>query len=117
MVNLLNDGSAQPSVFTLKEKSIAAVVNYTFTFTHVTSGEVIAFDIAASSDTSTNKDRYNLFDLGSYFDGKEPGQWKYLVIDKERLTELETGSMTLTGANVDLTGHEINLTISGYNGE
>ena len=116
MVNLVNDGTSQKAVFTLTEKAIYAVVNYRFTFTHVTTKGVTTFDIAATEDETTNLKRYNLFDIGSYFLDKEVGQYKYKVIDADRGVILETGSMTLTGAAVTVTGHQIELTINGYNG-
>jgi hypothetical protein len=116
MVNLVNDGSKQKAVFTLTEKASYTVSNYRFTFTHVTTKEVIIFYIPATEDLTTNLKRYNLFQIGTFFENKEVGQYKYKVTDADTGVILETGSMTLRGAAVTITGHEIALTITGYNG-
>jgi hypothetical protein len=121
MVNLNNSGDKQKAIFTLAEKALTEINAYVFRFTHVTTGELVEFTLQLTDDTSTSQTRYNKFEIGTYFQDKTPGQWKYRVLygierEEDPGTELETGSMILTGVPVSFTGQEITLTTTGYNG-
>jgi hypothetical protein len=109
VLNLKNYVTSQTIVVTLNE--IEDAINILFEFTHVTSNNTIMFTLHYTDDLSTNKKRYNEFDVLDNFFNKEVGQYKYKIINADSQNTLEIGAAILFGEPINIISEKTDIKI------
>jgi hypothetical protein len=116
---LFRKGQTETVVLTLSERQTITDANYLFVFTSRSTNEVVKFVIVNSSDESTDKTRYNQFDIvvNTYFADYLEGWWSYAVFEQASTTNtdptlaeglLEKGLMFLREVSSDRTFNTFN---------
>lgn len=104
-------------VVTLNEKKTQSNPTYVFTCTHVTTKDVVSFDLG--TDLSSYKDRYNEFSINTSvrFANKDVGQWQYEISQKSGGLVVEVGKLLLKpSTEFEFNGYEPETSYNGYNG-
>lgn len=117
MLILTQGQTADKIVVTLNEKKTQSNPTYTFIATHVTTKEVISFDLG--TDSSAYPDRYNEFTINTSqkFTTATDGQYQYSIIQKNGGLEVECGKLLLNpSTEFEFNGYEPETTYNGYNG-
>lgn len=117
MLILTQGQAADKIVVTLNEKKTQSNPTYKFIATHVTTKEVVSFDLG--TDLSSYKDRYNEFAINTsvLFLNKTVGQYQYSIIQKSGGLEVECGKLILNpSTEFEFNGYEPETTYNGYNG-
>lgn len=119
MINFTKD-SIDEIVLTLTESVTLTNPNFLFRFINRTTRMEVSFVKLASDDQSTNKNRFNQFDIvvNDYFMNEDPGEWTYFIHEQTSPTNtnwelsgscLETGIMRLNASsNFGYIQHEPN---------
>lgn len=105
----LTKGNTENVYLTLKEKQTLSAPNYLFRFVHRATNVEVKFVKLYAANTSTHKDRYDLFSVtvNSHFANSESGQWDYYIYEQTSPTNtnpslatglLEEGIMQLVDA-------------------
>lgn len=125
---LLTKNTTGTIIVTLAEKQTITDANFLFVFTsHVTNNEV-KFVLVTTSDVSTNKERWNEFDVvvNTYFSSEPEGWFTYDVYEQESttntdptgLTKVESGMMFLSdGSEPTFTEFNNNTEFTLYNAD
>lgn len=116
MIVVENNGNAKYLTFTLTEKQTVNSTSFIFEFIHTTTKQLISFVINATDDVSTNKNRYNEFELGTRFNDATTGQYKYVVKCGSTNDILEQGSCVVAGIEVERKQVDNTLEVKAYNG-
>ena len=109
MINLTKE-YIETIVVTLTESESLTNPNFLFRFVNRTTRREITFVKLASSDQSTNKARFNQFQIivDDYFLNEDPGEWTYFIHEQTSPTNtnwelsgqcLETGIMRLNASS------------------
>lgn len=67
---------------------------YSFTFTHVLTKDVVAFDLTTDDDNSEHTGRYNSFTIDTT-QFEHVGEWHYVVTEQQTGNVLEKGKMII----------------------
>lgn len=99
-------GTTANLILTLTEKQTIVDANYLFVFTSRVTNDVISYVFSNGADISTNRTRWNEFELvvNDLFENAAEGWWGYDVYEQESTTntditgldKLESGLMFLT---------------------
>lgn len=105
MIKLIK-GTTANLILTLTEKQTIVDANYLFVFTSRVTNDVISYVFSNGADISTNRNRWNEFELvvNDLFENEPEGWWGYDVYEQESTTntnvtgldKLESGLMFLT---------------------
>jgi hypothetical protein len=117
MLILTQGQTADRIIVTLNEKRTQSNPTYVFTATHVTTKEVVSFDLG--TDLSNQTQRYNEFEINTSvrFLNKTTGQWQYSITQKSGGLEVEVGKLELNpSTDFEFSGYEPETTYNGYNG-
>lgn len=117
MLTLTQGQTADRIIVTLNEKKTQSNPTYVFTATHVTTKQVISFDL--STDLSSQKQRYNEFEIDTSvkFLNKPTGQYQYRITQKSGGLEVEVGKLEINpSSDFSFTGYEPSTSYNGYNG-
>ena len=119
MLHLTAGNTDDRIIVTLNEKKTIDEPTYQFVFTHITTKEVVQFNLPATAEVSSYRNRYNEFsiDTSVLFAGSTPGQWQYEINEVESGLQMENGKMFLQGSsNFAYTGYSPSVTYKGYGG-
>jgi hypothetical protein len=96
MLQFKQDDTQAVMILTLTELVTLAAPYYLFTFTHVTTKDVVAFVKAEADDESMFPQRYNQFtiDASVVFANKQIGEWHYKVYEQEDADNLDPENAT-----------------------
>ena len=115
---LITQGVQTNIIVTLTESVTVQSPTYLFTFTNITTNEVVTFETNSSADLSNYPNRYNEFVLSSsLFQSVKIGQWHYKVVEVESGNTLEIGKMLLQkNTLIQRNGYTAETVRSGYSG-
>jgi hypothetical protein len=119
MLQFRNDSTSERIIVTLTELTTILEPIYLFTFTQVTTKEVVSFTRTTEDDFSNYPNRYNEFEIdpSTIFSGKQIGEWHYVVTEQQTAVVLEYGKLYLDRAvDFEFTKYDIATSFKTYNG-
>jgi hypothetical protein len=119
MLQFKIDSTSERIIVTLTELVTVSDPIYVFTFTQVTTKEIVTFTKTTDDDFSNYLDRYNEFEIDPsvLFSSKQVGEWHYVVTEQQTANVLEYGKLLLDRAiDFAFTKYDIATTFKTYNG-
>jgi hypothetical protein len=119
MLKFKIDSTSERIILTLSELVTVNDPIYQFTFTQVTTKEVVTFTRTTDDDFSNYPDRYNEFEINPsvLFEEVQIGEWHYVVTEQQTANVLEYGKLYLDRAvDFAFTQYDIATTFKTYNG-
>jgi len=85
-------GQTSTIICTLTEKQTILDANYLFVFKNRSTNDVVSFVLVNGADISTNRDRWNEFEVvvNDYFENENEGWYSYDVYEQESTTNTNT---------------------------
>ena len=85
-------GQTSTIICTLTEKQTILDANYLFVFKNRSTNDVVSFVLVNGADISTNRERWNEFQLvvNNYFENENEGWYSYDVYEQESTTNTNT---------------------------
>lgn len=113
---LLTKGTASTMILTLAEKQTITDANFLFVFTSRITNEQVKFVLVTSSDVSTNKTRWNEFEItvNTYFNSHGEGWWLYEIYEQESTTNTDPTGLDMVESGVMFLSDNSEPTITQY---
>jgi hypothetical protein len=85
-------GQTSTIICTLTEKQTILDANYLFVFKNRSTNDVVSFVLVNGADISTNRERWNEFQVvvNNYFENENEGWYSYDVYEQESTTNTNT---------------------------
>jgi hypothetical protein len=118
-------GQTSTIICTLTEKQTILDANYLFVFKNRSTNDVVSFVLVNGADISTNRERWNEFEVvvNDYFENENEGWYSYDVYEQESTTntnttglnKIESGLMFLDdNTSVNYTQYSQNVNFKMY---
>ena len=118
-------GQTSTIICTLTEKQTILDANYLFVFKNRSTNDVVSFVLVNGADISTNRERWNEFQVvvNNYFENENEGWYSYGVYEQESTTntnttglnKIESGLMFLDdNTSVNYTQYSQNVNFKMY---
>jgi hypothetical protein len=118
-------GQTSTIICTLTEKQTILDANYLFVFKNRSTNDVVSFVLVNGADISTNRERWNEFEVvvNNYFENENEGWYSYDVYEQESATntnttglnKIESGLMFLDdNTSVNYTQYSQNVNFKMY---
>jgi hypothetical protein len=118
-------GQTSTIICTLTEKQTILDANYLFVFKNRSTNDVVSFVLVNGADISTNRERWNEFEVvvNNYFENENEGWYSYDVYEQESTTntnttglnKIESGLMFLDdNTSVNYTQYSQNVNFKMY---
>jgi hypothetical protein len=118
-------GQTSTIICTLTEKQTILDANYLFVFKNRSTNDVVSFVLVNGADISTNRERWNEFQVvvNNYFENENEGWYAYDVYEQESTTntnttglnKIESGLMFLDdNTSVNYTQYSQNVNFKMY---
>jgi hypothetical protein len=118
-------GQTSTIICTLTEKQTILDANYLFVFKNRSTNDVVSFVLVNGADISTNRERWNEFQVvvNNYFENENEGWYSYDVYEQESTTntnttglnKIESGLMFLDdNTSVNYTQYSQNVNFKMY---
>ena len=103
-------------ICTLAEKQTIEDANYLMVFTSRATNDQVKFVVTNSLDQSTNKDRWNEFNIvvNTYFANYGESWWKYEVYEQTSTTNLNPAGLGLLESGLMFLDDNTNMSFTQY---
>ena len=109
-------GTTSVMICTLAEKQTIEDANYLMVFTSRATNDQVKFVVTNSLDQSTNKDRWNEFNIvvNTYFANYGESWWKYEVYEQTSTTNLNPAGLGLLESGLMFLDDNTNMSFTQY---
>lgn len=109
-------GTTSVMICTLAEKQTIENANYLMVFTSRATNDQVKFVITNNFDQSTNKDRWNEFNIvvNTYFANYGESWWKYEIYEQTSTTNLNPAGLGLLESGLMFLDDNTNMSFTQY---
>ena len=109
-------GTTSVMICTLAEKQTVENANYLMVFTSRATNDQVKFVVTNNFDQSTNKDRWNEFNIvvNTYFANYGESWWKYEIYEQVSTTNLNPAGLGLIESGLMFLDDNTNMSFTQY---